>query len=83
LTLDKVPSNVQLRKILMHMPVHGKALYLVLVSSGMRIGEALQVKLDDVDSDHDPPEVNIRRGYTKSGRPRITFISSEAKELVE
>jgi len=27
---QKVPSNVEFRRILMHMPVHGKALFLTL-----------------------------------------------------
>ena len=41
LTLDKVLSNLELRRILAHMNVKGKAFYLTLASSGMRIGEAL------------------------------------------
>lgn len=83
LTLDKVPSNVEFRKILMHMPVHGKALYLTLESSGMRIGEALQLELDDLALDKVPVKVSIRGAYTKTGNPRIAFISGEAKEAIE
>ncbi len=81
-TMDKIPSNVQLRRIIMHMPVHGKALYLTLASSGMRIGEALQLELDDIDLDNDPPKISIRGEYTKSGDPRYTFISGETKEHI-
>ena len=82
LTVDKIPSNVELRRIIMHMPVHGKALYLTLASSGMRIGETLQLKLDDINLDVDPPKISIRGEYTKSGDKRIAFISTEAKEHV-
>ena len=82
-TVDKVPSNVQLRRIVMHMPVHGKALYLTLASSGMRIGEATKLELDDIELDNDPPKINIRGEYTKSGDPRFTFISGEAKEHIQ
>ena len=82
-TQDKVPSNVELRRIVMHMPVHGKALYLSLASSGMRIGEALQLTFDDIDLDHDPPKISIRGEYTKSGDKRIAFISGEAREHIE
>jgi len=83
LTLDTVPSNVELRRIIMHMPVHGKALFLTLASSGMRIGEALQLKLDDIELDKNPVRVNIRGEYTKTGNSRIAFVSREAKEAIE
>jgi len=83
LTLDKVPSNRELRRILMHMPIHGKALYLGLESSGMRIGEALQLQLEDVELDKQPCKVNIRGEYTKAGNPRIAFVSSEAKMVIQ
>ena len=65
------------------MPIQGKALFLMLESSGMRIGEALQLKLGDVHLESDPVMVEIRGDYTKSGNPRRAFISSEAKESIE
>lgn len=83
LTLDKVPNNVQLRKIMAHMPVHGRALYLALASSGMRIGEALRLRLGDVDLAQDPARFTLRGEYTKTGNPRIGFISREAREAIE
>jgi len=83
LTLDKVPSNRELRRILMHMPTQGKTLYLCLESSGMRIGEALKLQLDDVELDEEPCKVNIRGEYTKTGNPRIAFVSSEAKMAIQ
>lgn len=49
----------------------------------MRIGEALKLKLGDVELDKDIGKVNIRGEYTKTGNPRIAFISSEAKEAIE
>ena len=78
LTLDKVPSNIEFRRMLMHMPVQGKALFLTLASSGMRIGEALQLEVEDFEFDKQPCKVNIRGGYTKTGNPRIAFVSKEA-----
>ncbi|MEM3384623.1 MAG: site-specific integrase [Nitrososphaeria archaeon] len=77
LTLDKVPSNEELRKILSHMDLKGKALYLFLASSGMRIGEALQIRLSDLE-DGEPYRIKIRGEYTKTGNSRIAFISKEA-----
>ena len=83
LMLDKVPSNAELRRILSHTDVKGKSLFLVLASSGMRIGEALKLKVEDVDLTSEPAKINIRGEYTKTGNPRIAFISSEAKEFLE
>jgi len=83
LTLDKVPSNVDLRRIIMHMPVHGKALFLTLASSGMRIGECLKLKVEDVELDTKPVKVNIRGEYTKTGNSRIAFVSREAEEAIQ
>lgn len=80
---EKVPSNAELRRILTHLPIQGKALYLTLVSSGMRIGEAMQLTLEDIELDADPVKINIRREYTKSGDARITFVSGETKEAIE
>jgi len=73
-----------LRKILTHADAKGRALFLLLASSGMRIGEALQLRLDDVDLNTDPPTVTVRGEYTKSGDKYVTFMTAEAKEaLVE
>jgi len=83
LMLDKVPSNAELRRILSHMDVKGKSLFLVLASSGMRIGEALKLQVDDVDLTSEPARINIRGEYTKTGNPRAAFISFEAKEALE
>jgi len=79
---EKVPDIPDIRRILLHMPIHGRAVALALLSSGMRIGEALQLKLDDLELDKDPVKVNIRGEYTKTGNKRITFISQEAKEVI-
>jgi len=82
LTLDRVPSNVQLRSIITHLPVNGKAFYLTLATSGMRMGEALKLEIDDLELEADPVRVNIRGAYTKTGNSRVAFISREAKEAV-
>ena len=79
---ETVPSKAVLRSVMMHLPVAGKALYMVMVSSGMRIGEALKLRLDDLKLDRDPPMINIRAEYTKTGEKRITFITPEAAEAV-
>ncbi len=81
-TIEKdVDSNV-IAKILQHMDIKGKAFILTLASSGMRIGEALQITLDNLDLQANPAMITIRGEYTKTGDHRFTFISSEAKEAL-
>ena len=82
-TAEKDIDKEILRKILTHADLKLKALTLVLASSGMRIGEALQIRLDDVDLSTAPAQIVIRGGYSKSGDTRTTFLSSEAKEVLE
>lgn len=83
LTLDRIPSNKELRKIIMHCPVNGKALYLMLASSGMRIGETLELRLDDVELADQLVRIQLRGKYPKSGNPRYAFASVETKDAVE
>ncbi|MGD0329828.1 MAG: site-specific integrase [Nitrososphaeria archaeon] len=77
LTLDKVPSNEELKQILAHVNVQGKALFTILASSGMRIGECLKLKSSDLE-DGEPYRIKVKGENSKSGNSRITFISKEA-----
>jgi integrase len=78
-----VPSKEQIRQILTHLDSKGRALYLMLVSSGMRINEALELTLDDIDFETVPTKIFIRSQITKGGNKRITFISNEATEALK
>jgi integrase len=85
-TEDKVPTNKELRQILAHMRAKGKAFFLMLASSGMRIGEAIQLQLDDIelteDPDKKPTTIHIQGEYTKSRNKRTAFMSREATEAM-
>lgn len=74
------------QQVLQHTDIKGRALFLSLASSGMRIGEALQITLDDLVPflNENPVMIKIRGEYTKTGEQRFVFISGEAKDaLVE
>ena len=58
----------------------GKTLYFMLVISGMRIGEALQLELDNINLEVVPTTIKIFGKYTKIGSSRYSFISQEATE---
>jgi len=51
---------------------------LMACSSGMRIGEIIQLKLSDVDFTTTPATITIRGVTTKTREARLTHISSEA-----
>ena len=78
-TQDRVPSNTELKTILTHIPIQGKALFLLMSSSGMRIGETLQLTVGDVDLENNM--INIRGENTKSGNSRRAFFSTETKAV--
>jgi len=71
-----------LRQILSHSDLKGRALSLLLESSGIRIGDALKVQLVDIDLNSDPVKVTIRDEYTKEGDTYYTFINQEVKEAL-
>ena len=81
-TIDKAPTNQQLKEILLHADLKTKAIGLVLSSSGMRIGEITKIQLDDIDWESKPTKINIRANYTKSGNKRYVFISHEAADAL-
>jgi integrase len=82
LTQDRIPTKEELREILQHLPISSRALFSLLASSGMRIGEALKLHLNDVDLHSTPLHITIRGEYTKTGNGRVTFASKETKQLI-
>jgi integrase len=81
-SIEKDMDTETIRTILQHVDVKGKALILVLASSGMRINEALSLPLDDIDFKAKPAVITIRGENSKNGDNRITFMSEEAKQAV-
>ncbi len=80
---EEIYTRENIRKILNHLPLQGRALVLVLASSGMRIGETLHLELEDIKLNENPVRVVIRGENTKTGEKRITFISTEALEVLK
>jgi integrase len=77
-TVERDLDHNTLQIILNHSDVKGRALILTLASSGMRIGECLQLRVSDINFAVVPAEVNIRQEITKTRRTRVTFLSREA-----
>lgn len=78
ITKDRIPTNQELRDIVYSTDARGKALIMVLASSGMRIDEVLSLRVRDVDFDKKPVTIDLRAEITKDRQARKCFISDEA-----
>ena len=82
-TRDRAPSVDEIRAILDYSDIKGRALFLFLMSSGCRIGETCQLKVEDLALDADPPEAFIRGESSKGGvGERYVFFSYEARDAL-
>ena len=77
LSLDNI------RKIIQVASHKKKALYLALLSSGMRVGEAVRIRKKDLDITKERIQVNIPANITKTKTARPAFISKEAHEFIK
>jgi len=59
-----------------------KALYLMMLSSGLRIGEAVQLKKSDLELIDSNFMIRVRASTTKTKNGRTTFMNKEATRLV-
>jgi len=80
---EKVPSREEMRLILQHLPLHVKCYVLFLLSGGFRPSEPLSLKLSALEEDGELLKVNIPATSTKTGRKRWTYITPEARQLLE
>jgi len=84
LTIDTAGKHDEWRRILSHMDIKGRSLFLFLLSTGCRIGETLNLKVSDLNLDADPPRAYIRPTYTKGGYGgRTVFMSYEARDAIK
>lgn len=60
-----------------------RALIVFLSCTGMRIGEALNMRMSWIDFESDPVKITIPGQYTKTGQERITFLTPEAARHIQ
>lgn len=72
------PTREIWQSILSLIDVRHRAELLISLSGGLRIGEVLQLRLDDLYLDENPCRVEVRGCTAKNGLSRRTFISREA-----
>jgi len=80
--MDEAPTKEQLRMILARCNPRLKALILTMASSGMRLGEALSLKVKHVDFDSKPVRIVIPARRTKNARSRECYITDEAADAI-
>lgn len=82
-TQAREPTSLKdLKDILAYATPKRKALYYVLLTSGMRLGEGLTLKKTNFKIDVRPIQIHLRAQDTKTGEARDTFITEEAWEKV-
>ncbi len=80
---EKYPLTVDdVKKIMDNSSESRKALYLFLTSTGCRISESLQLRKRDLDFSFDRIMVRIPGDYTKTKKPRKTFVTKECEEYL-
>ena len=73
----------QLKAIMENSSARRRCLYYILVSSGMRVGEALTLTKRNLYMDENPVRVKLYAENTKTNEERETYISSEAVEKLK
>ena len=81
-TLEGELTPEIMKGIIAHCDIKGKALFLLLESSGIRIGEALQLTFSDIDLTSTPPKINVRGANAKEGDNYFSFMSVETLEAL-
>jgi integrase len=80
---DRAPTIEEVRRLVSHAPgARLKALILLLASSGMRVGEAVNLKVGNFDFDSKPTKVMVGP-FTKTRQQRVTFITEEATNALK
>ncbi|MGI0064045.1 MAG: tyrosine-type recombinase/integrase [Nitrosopumilaceae archaeon] len=92
-SLVKIPKIVRTKEIpitkeiilrLLHVSSQKlQTVILVLVASGMRLGELVQLTLDDIDFNSNLTKITIRANSTKGRMTRETFLTIEATNTLK
>ncbi len=83
-TDDKAFTHETARRTFDQMKSHvSRCFFLFLLSTGCRMGEALQVKLTDVKWESDPVTVTLDETTTKTGERQQVFLTTEAANYIK
>jgi len=81
---DRAPTVEELRGILSWGKLRTKTLILVMATSGMRLGEAIVLKIGNINFDVKPTRIALSAKVArKTGKGRTVYISDEATEYLK
>ena len=81
-TIDKVQMTDFLHEMMSGTSnLRMQVLTMLLVSSGVRVGEALQIKTKDLNFDATPPRINLPAEITKTGVERDVYLTREMVQI--
>ena len=80
----EVPLDKEiLIRVLHNVPPKIQTAILVAISSGLRVGELVQLKISDIDFNSAPTKITVRGSISKGKQARETFISQEATNALK
>lgn len=71
-------TSALFQDIYSELPDWTQVMLLMLLASGMRLGEILALKTTDINWKEERPEINIRMEITKTKTARTTYLTTEA-----
>ncbi len=80
---DTLPSKADLKNILGDCSMRAKCIIILLVSSGLRVGELRNLKMSDIDLNSTPGTIRVKGITAKERKARLTFISDESKKVLQ
>jgi integrase len=80
ISVDRIPTRQEIRQIILNSDVKTRALVALLATSGMRIGEAAELRVGNIDFKE--CKVTLLSQRTKSRRARTVFITEETAEFL-
>jgi len=83
ITRDRAGKPEDWKRILSFMSLQGRSLFLFLLSSGCRIQETLQLRIEDFYFEEDPPGAYIPPYYAKDDEGRVVFFTYEARDHIK
>ncbi len=81
-TIENELNEDTFRSILEHCDITGRALFMTLKGSGMRVDECLNIKLDEIDMESVPARITLRAEYTKTKKQRLVLFDREATNVL-
>lgn len=82
ITADIAPTREMISALLGVAGIRQQVEVVLASAGGLRLGEILALRLDDIRLDERPCRVIIRGETTKNGLPRHTFLTAEAADVI-